>query len=155
MRSSHLRTVSRPVATLVGTALLSMAALAACEGEGVGERIPLDRMGGAEEVAEALPAELQLQLDSGNAAYRAREYDRAVVHFSEVAARAPGLAAGWYGIGMAQMALGNAEAADSAMMRVHQLAPEIPLRHPATDAPPNPHPASPPGAAGAGGSGSR
>jgi tetratricopeptide (TPR) repeat protein len=155
MRPSHLRAASRPVATLVGTALLAIATLAACGGDGVGERIPLDRMGGTEEAAEALPAELQLQLDSGNAAYRAREYDRAIRHFSEVAALAPDLAAGWYGIGMTQMALGNAEAADSAMMRVHQLAPEIPLRHPATDAPPNPHPASPPGTSGGGGSGSR
>jgi len=120
--------------------VLAILALAAGCGEGgEAERIPL---GGAlpEEVLEPLPPELQAQLDSGNLAYRERDYPRALRHFEAAVRHEPELAAGWYGVGMTQAALGNAAAADSAMAEVHLRAPSVPLQHPATTAPPNPHP---------------
>jgi tetratricopeptide (TPR) repeat protein len=126
---------------LVG-ALLALG-LAGCGG-GDQERVPLEALSGGE--VPGLPAELQARMDSGNAAYRMRDYEGALGHFREVVRLEPELAAGWYGIGMTEAARGNAAAADSAMARVHRLAPEIPLEHPTTQAPPNPHPApSPPG----------
>ena len=120
--------------------ILATFLLAGCDQDDGSHRIPLDTEGSLEEVVEDLPEEIQQQLDSANTAYRTRDYEGALRHYGEVTRLAPGLAAGWYGIGMTQMALGNGEAADSAMMRVHQLAPEVPLMHPETQAPPNPHP---------------
>lgn len=129
---------------LLGFALMLMGC-----GSGVGEeRVPLESLSGGE--VPGLPADLQARMDAGNAAYRMRDYDGALEHFREVVRMEPDLAAGWYGIGMTEAARGNREAADSAMARVHRLAPEIPLEHPTTQAPPNPHPAPPPPGPGAG-----
>ena len=146
MNSSRFTATKNP-ALLLCILMFAGFVLTACSGDGPGERVPLDRMGGSQSAAEELPAELQALLDAGNAAYRDREYERAMEHFEEVARLAPDLAAGWYGIGMTHTALGNVEAAESAMMEVHRLAPNIPLQHPRSDAPPNPHPASPSGTA--------
>lgn len=130
--------LSRPF--LVSAAVSAALLLAGCGGDGGGERVPLDRPGSGQGEAPELPPGIQSHLDSANAAYRARDYEEALRHFTEVTELAPDLAAGWYGVGMTQAALGNAEEADEAMMRVHRLAPEIPLQHPGTSAPPNPHP---------------
>jgi tetratricopeptide (TPR) repeat protein len=130
-------------AGLTGFCVLTLGVLPGCDGSGGAERVPLDRGQGSGETAEALPEALQARLDSGNAAYRERDYERALTHFQAVTESAPGLAAGWYGIGMTQSALGNDPAADSARMRVHGLAPEVPLEHPSGAAPPNPHAAPP------------
>lgn len=99
-----------------------------------------------ETAAGSLPAELQEHLDEGNAAYRDGDYDEALGHFQRAVEAEPQLAAAWYGVGMAQKALGDAPAADSAMAEVHRLAPEVPLVHPDPDdpAPANPHPAEAP-----------
>lgn len=131
--------MKHPRAGLATVAVLLLGPAAGCDGTGT-ERVPLDRGMGTEEVVDALPPEIQAQLDSANAAYRAHDYEGALGHFGEVTEMAPGLAAGWYGLGMTHRVMGNAEAADSAMMRAHRLAPEIPLDHPAPSAPPNPHP---------------
>lgn len=122
-------------------AVLALTLAAGCGGERSDGRIPLDR--GGMDGAEALSPEIQVRLDSANAAYRARDYQRALDAYAEVTRLAPDLAAGWYGLGMTHEALGNPVAADSAMMRVHGLAPEIPLQHPSNAAPPNPHPITP------------
>jgi Flp pilus assembly protein TadD len=95
---------------------------------------------GFEATAEALPPGLQLILDAGNAAFRDGRHAEALNHFSTVVRLDPQLAAGWYGVGITQSAMGNAVAADSAMRQVHALAPDIPLEHPVGQAPPNPHP---------------
>lgn len=133
-----------PKAVVKGAALATMAVvLAACSGDGPGDRVPVGGDVSETVQVEALPEALQVRLDSANTAYRARDYDEALRHYGLLTREAPGLAAGWYGVGMTQSALGNVEAADSAMMEVHRLAPEIPLQHPGTSAPPNPH-AQPP-----------
>lgn len=62
-----------------------------------------------------LPAEAMAQLDSGNVAYREGEFQRALEHYLRVTEMAPDDATGWFGIYMAQEALGNAAAADSAI----------------------------------------
>lgn len=62
-----------------------------------------------------LPAEAMVQLDSGNVAYREGDYDGALRYYVRVTEIAPDDATGWFGIYMAQEALGNAAAADSAI----------------------------------------
>ncbi len=81
---------------------------------------------------EAVELGASVQLDSGNAAYRAKDYPAALTHYRSAAARQPGLAAAWMGIAMAQNALGNKTAADSAMRKVEELAPGTMSAHPAT-----------------------
>ena len=51
----------------------------------------------------------------------------------------PQLAAAWYGVGMAEEALGNTTSAEKARAEIHRLAPELPVVHPVGVAPPNPH----------------
>ncbi len=123
------------------SAAVAVFLLAGC-GDGDSDRVPLggEAAPQMQEEVEALPEELQAQLDSGNAAFRAHDHDEALRHFGVVTEEAPGLAAGWYGLGMTYGAMGNREAADSAMMEVHRLAPDVPLEHPGSAAPPNPHP---------------
>ena len=62
-----------------------------------------------------LSAEAMAQLDSGNVAYRAGDYQQALGHYRRVIEMAPDDATGWFGIYMAQDALGNRAAADSAI----------------------------------------
>jgi tetratricopeptide (TPR) repeat protein len=131
-----------PAVTLCGVLLL-----AGCDGDRGEDRVPLDgdmsRQGEAGAIPDELPPEIQARLDSGNASYRERAYDDALRHFETVTRMAPDLAAGWYGIGLTQAVLGNREAADEAMMHVHRLAPQLPLDHPSSDAPQDPHLAPP------------
>ena len=127
-------------AWVLSLVLLPVLAMTGCQSEG--DRVPLDRRGGTQGAVDPLPPEIQLRLDSANAAYRARDYEEALELFTRVAELAPDLAAGWYGMGMTHGAMGNQAEADSAMMRAHRLAPEIPLDHPGP-APQNPHPINP------------
>jgi tetratricopeptide (TPR) repeat protein len=128
--------VLRALAVVIASAML-----AACGGgDEAGQRTALGSEAGG---VDDLSPELQIHLDAGNYQYRAREYEEAIQHYSEVVRLDPQLAAGWYGLGMAHQALGNTAAADSAMAEVHRLAPELPLEHPTTEAPPNPHPIQP------------
>jgi len=62
-----------------------------------------------------LPAAALAQLDSGNAAFRAGEPEAALAHYRRVIEIVPDDATGWFGIYMAQEALGNTAAADSAI----------------------------------------
>jgi hypothetical protein len=57
------------------------------------------------------------QVDSGNAAYRAEEFDDAREHFRRATEAGPRVAAAWFGLYMAEHALGHIEAADSALAR--------------------------------------
>jgi tetratricopeptide (TPR) repeat protein len=89
------------------------------------------------------------QLDSGNAAYRRKDYGTALGHYTSAARRQPDLAAAWFGIYMANRELGDSAAADSAMRRVQALAPGTMAGHPeagGTALPPG-HPSTSGGAA--------
>ncbi|MDP2479450.1 MAG: hypothetical protein Q8W51_04860 [Candidatus Palauibacterales bacterium] len=63
--------------------------------------------------AEVPPA-VSAQLDSGNTAYRAKDYDKALGHYRQAANMAPEFTAAWFGMYMAETALGHTAAADSA-----------------------------------------
>jgi tetratricopeptide (TPR) repeat protein len=68
-----------------------------------------------ETAGRELSAEAMAQLDSGNVAYREGDYDGALAYYVRVTEMAPDDATGWFGIYMAQEALGNRAAADSAI----------------------------------------
>ena len=70
-----------------------------------------------------LSDEARVQLDSGNAAYRAADYETALIHFDRVVELAPGDATGWFGVYMAFDAMGNKTAADSALAEARSDAP--------------------------------
>lgn len=79
---------------------------------------------GAEGVAprrtDVTPA-ARVQLDSGNASYRAQDYQEAGRHYRAALEAEPGLTSAWFGIYMAESALGNRAAADSARAHLGQM----------------------------------
>lgn len=70
--------------------------------------------------AATLPAAVQMQLDSANAAFRAQDFARALQWYRRVTEQQPDLSAGWFGVYMAQSKLGHQAAADSAMARARE-----------------------------------
>jgi len=70
-----------------------------------------------------ISGEARIQLDSGNAAFRARDFPQALTHFTRVTEMAPDDATGWFGVYMAHNAMGNKAAADSAIARARSVAP--------------------------------
>ncbi len=72
--------------------------------------------------APTLPAAVVAALDAGNAAYRAKDMDKALASYREAIAAAPGQASPWFGVYMVANATKNKALADSAMERVQALA---------------------------------
>lgn len=107
--------------------------LAGCRGD-----VPPDQTTGsidsaAWEQARTMPADVRAALDSGNAAFRADDFDAARTHYQRAIALRPEESAPWFGLAMAERQLGNIAAADSAMARVRALAPGASLVHPSAD----------------------
>jgi tetratricopeptide (TPR) repeat protein len=128
-------------ARVLKTALLASLLIAACDRPddqrtgAIGERDVLEARAGLDPAVTA-------ELDSGNAAYRERDYQRALDHYHAAVQMNEELAAGWFGIYMAQLALGNTEAAEAAMEQARIRAPGATLMHPDPDLPvPADHPA--------------
>lgn len=76
-----------------------------------------------------MPAELVAHLDSGNSAYRARAYERARDEYRAALAIDSSATAAWFGVFMAERALGNEDAADEALRHARDLAPGASLIH--------------------------
>jgi tetratricopeptide (TPR) repeat protein len=79
---------------------------------------------------EKMPEALRAHVDSGNAYYRAKNYQQALGHYRAAAAIDEDQVAPWFGIYMTQLALGNGAAADSALKRAQNVAPGATLIHP-------------------------
>ncbi|NJD19814.1 MAG: tetratricopeptide repeat protein [Gemmatimonadetes bacterium] len=77
-----------------------------------------------------IPLEVAAQLDSGSAAFRADDFAGALAHYTKATELAPDLAAGWFGVFMAQEALGNPQAAQEALAKTQALEPGTSLVHP-------------------------
>ena len=73
--------------------------------------------------AEQFAPEVRAQLDSGNAAYRRHDWQGALGHYQVAAERQPDATAAWFGVYMAQRALGDTVAARQALERARDLAP--------------------------------
>jgi tetratricopeptide (TPR) repeat protein len=76
-----------------------------------------------EEARTQYTPELRAQLDSGNVAYRSANYETALVHYERALEMEEDVAAAWFGVYMANHALGNLEVADSALERARALLP--------------------------------
>lgn len=85
-----------------------------------------------QEAREDLSPAVLEALDAANDAYRAGNYEQALERYEQANAEGD-VAAAWFGIYMAHLALGNPTAADSAMERAKSLAPEASLIHPTPD----------------------
>jgi tetratricopeptide (TPR) repeat protein len=120
----------RSTAIAVRSALLVCAALAGCDRDAAEdqrtETITRD------EIARARadwPAGVAEQVDSGNAAYRAHDYERASRYYRRAAELGPRISAAWFGIYMTEHARGTVAAADSAFQRTRELSPGASLLH--------------------------
>ena len=112
--------MNMPRSLLTALAVVAAAGLTAC-GSAPEDATPI---GGAPAAASALPsAEVRVELDAGNTAYRADDHETALARYTKATEMAPELAAAWFGVSMAQEALGNAEAAREAMRKAMELAP--------------------------------
>lgn len=114
-----------------GTALAMTLALAAC-GDGAPEqRTETLSPREAQEARDRLPPEVAAALDSGNAAYRRGDYEEARSRFRGIVDEDSSVTAAWFGIYMAEQALGNAEAANAALDRAGELSGGASMMHPA------------------------
>ena len=110
--------------------LIVLSALAGC-GRGAPDDQRTDSIT-PEDIARARadwPAGVSGQVDSGNAAYRAHDYERASRHYRRAAELGPDVSAAWFGMYMTEHARGNVAAADSAMRRTRELSPGASLLH--------------------------
>lgn len=78
---------------------------------------------------EELPTGLAALLDSGTVAYRAGDYEAARHHYRAAADQAPEVASTWFGVYLAESALGNEAAADSALARYGELGGTTDMHH--------------------------
>lgn len=69
----------------------------------------------------ALRAEVVSLLDSGNVAYREGRFEEAADMYRRAVDDDPDVAAGWFGLYMAERALGNADDAQEALERAESL----------------------------------
>ena len=67
------------------------------------------------------PAAMVAQIDSGNAAIRADDFEAARRHFATATESAPEVAAGWFGLYLAEQGLGRAEEAADALERAQAI----------------------------------
>jgi tetratricopeptide (TPR) repeat protein len=117
---------------LVVAAVAGLTLLAGCDrGEEQGMEFNGDAM---EEARAGWPADLRARVDSGNVAYREGRYDDAADVYRRATEAHPDVAAGWFGLHMAETARGNHEAADSARLRAETLTPGLGMGHPQTPA---------------------
>ena len=96
--------------------------LAACKPGGDQSTGSIDKKDVREARAE-LPAAVAMHLDSGNARYRAKQYDAALAHYRAAVRIDDKEAAPWFGLYMTHLAMGHAAAADSALRKARSLAP--------------------------------
>jgi hypothetical protein len=115
----------------MAAALALVLAMGACREE----EQPTDQMTGdvtPEAIRQARadwPAGLSEMIDSANTAYSAQDFTTASAIYRRAAVLAPEITAPWFGLYMAEHALGNTAAADSAMQRAQSLAPGASLIH--------------------------
>jgi tetratricopeptide (TPR) repeat protein len=118
--------------------MVAVVALVACNDRGETDRVPLDRDAMAEARTGWSPEFGEL-IDNGNTAYRQGRYDDAAEAYRRATDLNPDVAAGWFGLHMAEMARGNEEAADEALMRAEALTPGLGGGHPTMPEGDSPH----------------
>ncbi len=141
---------------------VAMVAVAACGGE-EGERVELgdEPQETRANARESWSPELTARVDSANTAYAAGDFETAREVYAAITDEQPELGVAWFGLSMAERALGNEEAAQAALAeaearnpglgRMHEAAtdpeakvpmrveghPQMPAGHPAADTAPD------------------
>jgi len=108
--------------------VLALAALASCRPDDQ-RTDAFDPAEGMQE-RENLPPEVVAQLDSGSQAFRDKDHEGALAHYVSATELGPDVGAAWFGVYMAQQALGNNEAAATALERAQQTVHGSTLLHP-------------------------
>ena len=85
---------------------------------------------GARDSRAQLPPQLVVHLDSGNAAYRRKDYPAAKHHYEAAIRVDEKHPAAWFGLHMVERAQGNAAAAQRALEQTQKLVPGATLIHP-------------------------
>lgn len=104
--------------------------LVAC-GEEEGQRVPMGQ-DTAESQASGRASwspELTARVDSANTAYAEERYEDAAAIYRELTQEYSDVGAVWFGLYMAENALGNTEVADSALQRAESIAPGLGQMH--------------------------
>ena len=109
-------------------AALLVAASFACQKPEDQKTESIETGAGKDARAQMSPA-ARIQLDSGNAAFKAKDFDKARAHYQRVTEIDKDAPVGWFGIYMTEQARGNAAAADSALKRVRSEVPGATLVH--------------------------
>ena len=89
--------------------VLLLAAVAACRPDDQ-RTDTMDVQQAIQDQRESLPLEVVAHLDSGSAAFRRDDHQGALDHYTRASELAPDAAAAWFGIYMAQQALGKLKA---------------------------------------------
>jgi tetratricopeptide (TPR) repeat protein len=111
--------------------VLALAALVSCRPEDQ-RTDSIDLEEAMQERADLAPA-VAAHLDSGSVLFRADDHEAALEHYRMAVEIDPDAAAAWFGVYMAETALGNVEAATEALERAQREVPGATLIHP-TDA---------------------
>lgn len=112
------------------TAALALAAMAACRPDD--QRTDTVDAAVFEEQREQLSPEVRMHLDSGSAAFRRDDHQAALDHYTQATELNENAAAAWFGVYMAQRALGDEDAAQEAMERAQASVPGATLINPST-----------------------
>lgn len=78
---------------------------------------------------DLMAPEVVAQLDSGSAAYRADDFEASLRHYTRATELDPSVGAAWFGVYMAEHALGNADAAQAALERARNIVPGATMLH--------------------------
>ncbi len=109
--------------------VLALTAVTAC-GSRSDQRTDTINPEQARQERENMPPALVAQLDSGSASFREKDYKEALRHYQAATKIDDGVASAWFGVYMAERALGNETEAQKAMEKVQKIAPGASLVHP-------------------------
>lgn len=109
--------------------VLALTAVVACQSRSNEQRTDTMNPEQALKQREDMPPAFVAELDSGSTSFRNKDYQGALRHYQAATKINEGIAAGWFGVYMAQHALGNEKAAQEAMDSVQKLAPGATLLH--------------------------
>jgi tetratricopeptide (TPR) repeat protein len=101
--------------------LLAWSATAGCRPED--QRTDTIDLQEALQEREGLDPAVVMHLDSGSALFRAEDHQGALEHYRRATELDPDAAAAWFGVYMAERALGNVEAAAEALQRAQRQVP--------------------------------
>ena len=111
-----------------------MIALVGCNAE-EGERVELGQEAEqSDQRRDAWPEGVAVQVDSANTLYAAQEYEAAAEIYRGLAEEHDNIGTIWFGLYMAENALGNQEAAMAAMERAESISPGLGMMHDAAEA---------------------